>query len=247
VLSQSILDKSKHSVFTRLITDNTATSVMLTDTYRMNQELTRWPSQQYYQGQLVAAQGNAKRALKLLKRPPAREEILSKHQSFIYLQSPGFNARTVSKLEARWVAEIVNNAKRSGVSLEEIGVVTPFRAQARALKKALADSLGLFSAKSVICDTVERMQGQERELIIISLCATEVLFLQTLANFFFQQERLNVAITRARSKLILIGPSLPDNFTAGLREESDIANVNAYKSLIEAAHAGPKPSNHHSN
>ena len=57
----------------------------------------------------------------------------------------------------------------------------------------------------IVVDTVERMQGQERDIVIVSLTPSSPAFATQLADFFFQPERLNVAITRPRSKLIIIG------------------------------------------
>jgi DNA replication ATP-dependent helicase Dna2 len=49
------------------------------------------------------------------------------------------------------------------------------------------------------------MQGQERDLIILSLTTSNPGFAANIAEFFFQPERLNVAITRPRKKLIIVG------------------------------------------
>ena len=99
-------------------------------------------------------------------------------------------------------------AAQGGLALERIGVVTPYRAQGRAIRKLLAERFGHDAARRVVADTVERMQGQERELVILSLATADDVFLGQVAEFFFQAERLNVAITRAESKLVVIGPWL---------------------------------------
>lgn len=72
------------------------------------------------------------------------------------------------------------------------------------LRKAVADT---GTRSKIVTDTVERMQGQERDLVILSLTTSNPAFAAQLAEFFFQPERLNVAITRPRTKLVIVGSS----------------------------------------
>jgi DNA replication ATP-dependent helicase Dna2 len=87
-----------------------------------------------------------------------------------------------------------------------MAVVTPYRAQAREIRTLLAQAVdGPGAVRQIVIDTVERMQGQERDLIFLSLTTSNPAFALNLADFFYQPERLNVAVTRARSKLIIVG------------------------------------------
>jgi len=54
-------------------------------------------------------------------------------------------------------------------------------------------------------DTVERIQGQERDIILFSLATTDPIKAMQRASFFFNPNRFNVAITRAKKKRIVIG------------------------------------------
>jgi superfamily I DNA and/or RNA helicase len=74
---------------------------------------------------------------------------------------------------------------------ESIGVVSPFRAQVVLLRQML-------SGTGVTVDTVERFQGGERDIMILSFVRNRG------TGFVFDDRRLNVAITRARRKLVLV-------------------------------------------
>jgi DNA replication ATP-dependent helicase Dna2 len=91
-----------------------------------------------------------------------------------------------------------------GVTAREIAVVSPFRRQNRLIRTLLRDRVGS-RADEVAIDTVERMQGQERDMVILSLTSGSDAFVERMAEFYFLPQRLNVAATRARSKLILVG------------------------------------------
>ncbi|HBI68678.1 MAG TPA: DNA helicase, partial [Massilia sp.] len=120
-----------------------------------------------------------------------------------------------------------------GLAPQDIGVVTPFRAQGRTVRRVLAEHLGWHTAQQILADTVERMQGQERELVILSLAAGNLRFLAAVAGFFFQPERLNVSVTRAMTKLIIIGPELPPEFQA---LDDEMARwLDLYRSLLAQA------------
>jgi DNA replication ATP-dependent helicase Dna2 len=100
-------------------------------------------------------------------------------------------AETVAGLAQLWPAE----------RLRDIGVISPFRMQCHAIRTALAERLGPEVAARVEVDTVERFQGREKEVMLVSLVVS------TWSDFVMDDRRLNVAFTRARSKLVVFGPA----------------------------------------
>jgi len=94
--------------------------------------------------------------------------------------------------EARVVVDLVRSLTRGReIRPESIGVVSPFRAQVVLLRQMLAGT-------GVTVDTVERFQGGERDIMILSFVRSRG------TGFVFDDRRLNVAITRARRKLVLV-------------------------------------------
>ena len=204
--SRSILSKDSMSVFTTLTSQAAGLSVMLQETYRMNRWLTAWPSDTYYGTQLRAVGPNSERCLKLDLVEPRFAEVFDPAASAIFIPTLDSSARTRNFRDAELVVQLCQAAADGGLALSEIGIVSPYRAHGRLVRGLLAKAFGAAVARNVVADTVERMQGQERELIILSLATGDEVFLAAIAEFFFQPERLNVSITRAKTKLIVIGP-----------------------------------------
>lgn len=236
MLSRSILSNQTLAVFTALTAIDADHTVMLNETYRMNQWLAAWPSQTYYGGKLASAGANRERRLTLSDVGHARDvsdkfkKIFDPQACGIFIPTLDASSRTVNIADALLVVELCEAAVAGGLPLADIGIVTPYRAQGRAIRKLLAQRFGRTAARHVVADTVERMQGQERELIILSLATGDQVFLMNIAGFFFQPERLNVAITRAMTKLIVIGPELSS--APSVEDETVQQWVSQYRGLI---------------
>lgn len=221
LLSRSVLDKGSHSVFSRLASREAEHLVMLEETYRMNRWLTDWPSRTFYGGTLQAAGKNRERRLRLVGIPARFATVLDGDSPAVFIPTPDISARTKNWREAELVADLCEAIVAGGLPLGEIGIVSPYRAQGRTIRTLLTGRFGREAARQVVADTVERMQGQERELIILSLTTGDKAFLGVIAEFFFQPERLNVSVTRAMTKLIVIGPEIgdiPDNGNETIRQ-----------------------------
>jgi superfamily I DNA and/or RNA helicase len=95
-------------------------------------------------------------------------------------------------IEAKIAVRIVKVLKNLNVRSEDIGIITPYRAQRDYIKEILGDD-------NVEVNTVDSFQGREKDVIIFTITSTRDM------TFVEDENRLNVAFTRARRKLIVIG------------------------------------------
>jgi uncharacterized protein len=97
-------------------------------------------------------------------------------------------------VEAQIVAALIKNA-----SAESVGVITPHNAQ----KGLLRNMIGGDQAKTRV-DTVERYQGGEADLIVISSCVSDPDYVRSESDFLLNLNRINVAISRMKKKLVVV-------------------------------------------
>jgi DNA replication ATP-dependent helicase Dna2 len=172
-----------HSMFERLKRSGHLT--MLDVQYRMHPEIMEVSNRLFYEGRLRSG------VLASDRRPPDDMPVLfvPVERSSHLEQEPD---ERKNEAEATLVSEIVHELIRDHhVRPETIGVVSPFRAQVVALRQRLAGF-------GVSVDTIERFQGGERDIMILSFVRSRG------TDFVFDERRLNVAITRARRKLVLV-------------------------------------------
>jgi DNA replication ATP-dependent helicase Dna2 len=138
-------------------------------------------------------------------------------------------------MEADVVMELILSLFMRDVSPEDIGVVVPYRAQGRLIRSLIRRNL-LDSelANRLVVDTVERMQGQEREVVIVSFATASAKFAAQVADFLFQPQRLNVAVTRPRTKLILVGSH--HMLDADQYDENQKETMDMLRDLISSCH-----------
>ena len=179
---------------------------MLNITYRLNDVLADWPSRTFYQEALKPSKDAAGRRLQLSNNTSRWDFVLDPSSPAVFLDLCHRNTTVRSRREAEIVVELILALLEHDISPDEIGVVVPYRAQSRLIRSILRRTIGNETIWSrVVVDTVERMQGQEREVILVSFATASPAFAAQMADFLFQPQRLNVAVTRPRTKLILVG------------------------------------------
>jgi DNA replication ATP-dependent helicase Dna2 len=200
----SELETKQISIFDYL--SGRGNETMLNITYRLNDVLTDWPSRTFYCNKLKPSQAAAHRRLILSPETTRWDFVLDPEAPSVFLDLCHQNTTVRSRIEAEVVVELVLSLLIHEVSPEDIGVVVPYRAQSRLIRSLIRRIIeDEETVKKLVVDTVERMQGQEREVIIVSFATASPKFAAQMADFIFQPHRLNVAVTRPRTKLILVG------------------------------------------
>ena len=217
----------KESLFSQLTQQHPEACASLAVQYRMNKWISNFSSTVFYEKQLipdvtVANRQLSARAIPLNERQmgktesPAITQSLRPEHPLIFLDvratgdvDTGKGMRSagpkVSLAEARAIREVVDALRRRGVRAEDIGVIAPYRAQVATIRRILLNSEEA-SSETVMVDTVDRFQGGEREVIIFSFATMNEPAKESVQReFLTNSHRLNVALTRAKSKLILVG------------------------------------------
>jgi ATP-dependent helicase YprA (DUF1998 family) len=187
----------------------------LEETFRLNAPLAHFPERKFYLGRYVSAAPNQRlslsagwsNGLNLLSRialDPALPIVVIVHN--------GPPAATLNPFEASLAATLASDlAERvvasDGSAIEPrtfwsdvAAIVSPHRSHVSAIRSRLPAAL----RADAFVETVDRIQGKERDAIILSYCVADPEFALAEADFIFSAERLNVATTRARTKLIVI-------------------------------------------
>ncbi|MPC35787.1 DNA replication ATP-dependent helicase/nuclease DNA2 [Portunus trituberculatus] len=106
--------------------------------------------------------------------------------------------------EARLVIEVARTLLKAGLGASDIGIIAPYRGQVRLVKKLLVEEVEEEDVEKVEVNTVDQYQGRDKMAIICSFvrCGKSS---DKPAGILTDCRRLNVALTRAKRKLILIG------------------------------------------
>jgi very-short-patch-repair endonuclease len=202
--------------------------VNLRDHHRSHADIIEFSNHKFYEGRLrVATRYNQ------LNRPPKEQAGVR------WVDVPGRVSRPVSggainDQEATGVIQTLRDLVLTKAYRGSIGVVSPFRAQANLIREmALSDNeiASLLTSQEFLVDTVHKFQGDERDVMIFSpvvslgITPGAISFLKNNGNLF------NVAITRARAQLIVVG----DRTAASQCEVEYLAEFAKYVAKLDHA------------
>ena len=163
---------------------------------RMNEKLMEFPNREFYNNKLKCGKEAKNYFLKENEDPYFHENpilFIDTSKDKNNEESQYKNSTSIyNTLESQIASRIANRYVKSGIPKSEIGIITPYVDQVNLIKKQT----------SINVDTVDGFQGNERDVIIISLVRSTN---SKNISFIADPKRLNVTLTRARKKLIIIG------------------------------------------
>ncbi len=201
---------------------------MLSAQGRMHKDLMSFPNRHFYHGKLKILD----KIPRLTADPDWTEDSDFPQERLVFLPvktSATYN-RKMNEYEANAAVNLVKmiirhyDEKDNKITPETIGIITPYRAQISLIKTILEKEVPSY-LDIITVDTVERYQGSARDIIIISFCLNHTDQLGTLVSLSQEgvDRKLNVAITRAKERLFLIG------------NRDTLSTDPTYKSLIDSA------------
>ncbi|KAJ2958002.1 hypothetical protein NQZ79_g6351 [Umbelopsis isabellina] len=195
------------TLFDRLLAmHGTSIKKLLKVQYRMHQSIMQFPSYELYEGELIADPSVAEH---LLCDIESIDETDDTGVPVVFIDTAGAgileaqdDEEEESKLNEGEVDKVVEHVDKliaANVQQEDIGVITPYTAQVSRLNRAMKEKW-----PHIEIGTVDGFQGREKEAIIVSLVRSND---EHQVGFLAEKRRLNVAMTRAKRHLCIIGDS----------------------------------------
>lgn len=211
---------------------------MLTHQGRMHAEVMAFANEFFYEGKLKLIpadwQTEALNLSTTALESNSLENLLARKR-LLFFPTPVSHTdidEKVNEFEALKVVEIIQTIKdlyiqnyKDFVPEKTLGVITPYRNQIAKIRHEL-EKAGIADYERITIDTVERYQGSQRDIIIISFCVNNALQMRNLVSLADDgktDRKLNVAITRARQQMIFLG------------NENLLSKNQIYKALIDFA------------
>ena len=196
VSSDKVKEDLRKSVFQLLMTKENCT--MLDVSFRMCEPICNFVSELFYDGELKPHKRGCGNMV-------VSGNPLYSFDTPIVIRNVEDSGKQVSDKEAEEIANIIRGYLDLDVSAKDIAVLSPFRAQAANIRRHIRKAISEEVAMELAVDTIDKMQGQEREVIIYSLAAGDEEYMAEMGDFLYNPNKMNVAFSRAKSKLIIVG------------------------------------------
>ena len=224
------------TLFAKTIRNHSRQTTMLTRQYRMHQQIMQFSSEEFYQGMLVADETVRNHLLDGLS------EELTSPVTFVDTAGCGYeevySQETRSRSNPEEATLLFNHLTQLSDAADQeaeppsIGIISPYKDQVLQLEKLFRKQFRNQTwKKKLSVNSIDAFQGQERDIIYISLVRSNN---EGEIGFLADIRRMNVAMTRARKKLVMIGDSATlCNHPFYARFLDYVERINAYRSAWE--------------
>ncbi|PWN49744.1 hypothetical protein IE53DRAFT_388008 [Violaceomyces palustris] len=196
--------KYSQSLFVRMFERSEGAVHLLSIQYRMHPEISVFPSTTFYDSQLKDGPNMAQ----LTSQPWHRTKMMKPFRFFSTkgLESPGRGHSLINKEEVNVALAIYERLRLDYPRTDfdyRVGIVTMYKAQVFELKNTFKSRYGADILQRIDFNTVDGFQGQEKDIIILCCVRSNTEFKGI--GFLSDRRRVNVAITRAKSNLFIVG------------------------------------------
>lgn len=196
----------ERTLMEKVVSNKPAVVSLLKVQYRMHEEIMKFPSQWFYNGELEAAPEVRYRGILDWDTPI---HWIDTSEMDFKEEFVGETFGRINKAEADLLLSelkiYINRISGNRILEEKIdfGIISPYKAQVQYLRSKIKADASLKPYRSLFTvNTVDGFQGQERDVIFISLVRANE---EGQIGFLNDLRRMNVAITRARMKLVILG------------------------------------------
>ncbi len=233
VKSNSAQRKGFHiTLMEKALERHPAATFLLNRQYRMHEEIMGFSNQQFYNDELIADNSVKSHSLEL-------DDEMNRAVEFIDTAGCGFDEKMNPEVKSRYNPDEFNVLREhlyqllSALNEKEmptIGIISPYKEQVNYMTDEMAADSQLANLNFDI-NTIDAFQGQERDVIYISLVRSNA---KGEIGFLKDYRRMNVAMTRAKKKLIIVGDSATlgsDDFYQNFMVYCE--NINSYRTAWE--------------
>lgn len=196
---KKVADELSISIFDhlqRILPEDLKTS--LTTTYRMNRVICKYVSKKFYEPYGVTLISHSSIAESHIDGEKIDDSI-----EFININTD--DCEDCNRYEAKEAVRQAIKYKYLGLT---VSVITPYRKQVNLVREEWVNSGGISS--DILIDTVERLQGQDVDVIILTMSVSDSNYYNIQKDFLLDKNRLNVMISRAKKKVVIIKSSIVD-------------------------------------
>lgn len=235
---QALAGGFNQTLFELCMAQHPEASTLLETQYRMHEAIMGFSSREFYQDRLQADPAVAGHTLPGCADTPWLDQPLEfldtagcGHEEELNPETRSLSNGGEARLLLEHLQALCAQLRQSGTDPEifSLGIISPYREQVNLLQGLLNEIPGLKNIPGFSIDTVDGFQGQERDILYISLVRSND---RGELGFLKDTRRMNVALTRARKKLVVIGDS------ATLASHTFYRNFLDYCEALQACRSG---------